>query len=82
MLSLLICVPLLVYAILFSWDLGYSLCKLFVFVAYCCTFSSLLTILLMSVQRYYQVLNPSAGSGGVRGVLGGGCFPCCELLWL
>ncbi|CAB1345897.1 unnamed protein product [Coregonus sp. 'balchen'] len=45
----------------FSWDLGNSLCKLFVFVAYCCTFSSLLIILLMSVQRYYQVLHPSAG---------------------
>lgn len=55
----------MVFAILFSWDLGNSLCKLFVVVASCCTFSSLLTILLMSVQRYYQVLHPIAGPGGV-----------------
>ncbi|KAF3849741.1 hypothetical protein F7725_019460 [Dissostichus mawsoni] len=56
----LICVlplPLWIYTLLYSWTLGLVVCKLLTYFMFCSLYSSLLTVTLLSVQRYLQVMN-------------------------
>ncbi|XP_074472549.1 leukotriene B4 receptor 1-like [Sebastes fasciatus] len=54
----LLTLPLLIYSLLHRWTLGLVTCKLMNFLTYCSIFSSLLTVMALSVQRYLQVVHP------------------------
>ncbi|KAL2089144.1 hypothetical protein ACEWY4_016043 [Coilia grayii] len=55
----LITVPLGMYNLNFDWALGRTLCKLMYLIAFTSAYSSVLTVTLMSVQRYVVVLHRS-----------------------
>ncbi|XP_038825071.1 leukotriene B4 receptor 1-like [Salvelinus namaycush] len=57
-LMVLLCLPLVINNLLRAWDLGSAACKLLFFLIYCSLNGSVLTITLLSVQRYVQVLYP------------------------
>ncbi|XP_067296277.1 leukotriene B4 receptor 1-like [Pseudorasbora parva] len=52
----LIFLPLWIYALVNGWVFGRGLCKFFSYVVYWSLYSSVLSVTLMSVQRYLQVL--------------------------
>ncbi|KAK7164486.1 hypothetical protein R3I94_003018 [Phoxinus phoxinus] len=52
----LIFLPVWIYALLSGWVFGRDLCKLFSYVVYWSLYSSVLSVTLLSVQRYLQVL--------------------------
>ncbi|XP_050965919.1 leukotriene B4 receptor 1-like [Labeo rohita] len=54
----LISLPVWIYALLYGWVFGQGLCKLFSYVVYLSLYSSVLSVTLLSVQRYLQVLYP------------------------
>ncbi|KAK5853095.1 hypothetical protein PBY51_006914 [Eleginops maclovinus] len=49
--------PLWIYTFLKGWTLGLVACKLLAYIMYCSLYSSLLTVTLLSVQRYLQVVH-------------------------
>ncbi|KAK5853096.1 hypothetical protein PBY51_006915 [Eleginops maclovinus] len=49
--------PLWIYTIVYSWTLGLVACKLLTYIMFCSLYSSLLTVTVLSLQRYLQVLN-------------------------
>ncbi|KAL2089145.1 hypothetical protein ACEWY4_016044 [Coilia grayii] len=55
----LVLVPLGMYTFNFDWALGRTLCKLMYLLAFTSAYSSVLTVTLMSVQRYVVVLHRS-----------------------
>ncbi|XP_049446923.1 leukotriene B4 receptor 1-like [Epinephelus fuscoguttatus] len=52
----LITLPLWVYTRLYGWNLGLVACKLLTYLALCSIYSSMLTVTVLSVQRYLQVV--------------------------
>ncbi|XP_033846488.2 leukotriene B4 receptor 1-like [Periophthalmus magnuspinnatus] len=54
----LITLPIWIYAVLYNWTLGVTICKMAGFVVHCSISSSVLTITALSVQRYMQVVHP------------------------
>ncbi|XP_026097873.1 leukotriene B4 receptor 1-like [Carassius auratus] len=54
----LIFLPVWIDALLNGWVFGQGLCKLFSYVVYWSLYSSVLSVTLLSVQRYLQVLYP------------------------
>ncbi|XP_068564371.1 leukotriene B4 receptor 1-like [Cebidichthys violaceus] len=52
----LLTLPLWIYTLLYSWTLGLVACKLLAYLVYCCLYGSLLTVTVLSVQRYLQVV--------------------------
>ncbi|KAM9447268.1 leukotriene B4 receptor 1-like [Clarias gariepinus] len=54
----LLSVPLWIWAFLHGWVFGLVLCKLLSYLVYLCVYCSSLCMILMSVQRYIQVLHP------------------------
>ncbi|XP_035766358.1 leukotriene B4 receptor 1-like [Neolamprologus brichardi] len=49
-------VPFWIYSLLNSWALGLVGCKIITYFGYCSIYASLLTVTVMSVQRYFQVV--------------------------
>ncbi|KAI4801616.1 hypothetical protein KUCAC02_019499 [Chaenocephalus aceratus] len=49
--------PLWIYTLLYGWTLGLVACKLLAYLMYCSLYSSLLTVTVLSVQRYLQVVH-------------------------
>ncbi|XP_033998999.1 C-C chemokine receptor type 8-like [Trematomus bernacchii] len=49
--------PLWIYTLLYSWTLGLVACRLLTYLMYCSLYSSRLSVTLLSVQRYLQVVN-------------------------
>ncbi|XP_039872981.1 C-C chemokine receptor type 8-like [Simochromis diagramma] len=49
-------VPFWIYSFLNSWTLGLVGCKIITYFGYCSIYASLLTVTVMSVQRYFQVV--------------------------
>ncbi|XP_068565327.1 C-X-C chemokine receptor type 2-like [Cebidichthys violaceus] len=52
----LLSLPPWIYALLYSWTLGLVTCKLLSYLLYCCINGSMLTVTVLSVQRYLQVV--------------------------
>ncbi|CAI5683451.1 unnamed protein product [Oreochromis niloticus] len=52
----LLTIPVLIYSFLNSWTLGLVSCKLIIYFVYCTIYSSLLTVTVLSVQRYLQAV--------------------------
>nr|NP_001122286.1 uncharacterized protein LOC100005461 [Danio rerio]AAI63612.1 Similar to rCG22237 [Danio rerio]AAI63614.1 Similar to rCG22237 [Danio rerio] len=50
--------PVWIYALLNGWVFGQALCKLFSYIVYWSLYCSVLSVCLLSVQRYLQVLHP------------------------
>lgn len=50
--------PVWIYALLHEWVFGLFWCKIFSYVVYWSLYSSVLSVTLLSVQRYVQVLHP------------------------
>ncbi|XP_059213006.1 C3a anaphylatoxin chemotactic receptor-like [Centropristis striata] len=48
--------PLWIYPLLYNWTFGLAACKLLTYVMYCSVYSSLLTVTVLSVQRFVQVV--------------------------
>ncbi|XP_059213041.1 leukotriene B4 receptor 1-like [Centropristis striata] len=48
--------PLLIYTLLHGWTFGLAACKLLTYVMYCSIYSSVLTVTVLSVQRFVQVV--------------------------
>lgn len=70
------CMPLDLYRIwrYRPWNFGNILCKLFQFVSECCTYSTILNITALSVERYFAICFPLRAKvivtkGRVRGVI-------------
>ncbi|XP_033999994.1 C-X-C chemokine receptor type 4-like [Trematomus bernacchii] len=53
----LLTLPLWIFTLLYSWTLGLVACKLLAYLMYCSLYSSLLSVTLLSVQRYLQVVH-------------------------
>ncbi|KAI9522560.1 hypothetical protein NQZ68_034912 [Dissostichus eleginoides] len=53
----LLSLPLWIYTLLYSWTLGLVACKILTYIMYCGVYSSMLTVTVLSVQRYLQVVN-------------------------
>ncbi|XP_055058144.2 growth hormone secretagogue receptor a [Misgurnus anguillicaudatus] len=71
-----LCMPLDLYRIwrYRPWNFGNVLCKLFQFVSECCTYSTILNITALSVERYFAICFPLKAKvvvtkGRVRGVI-------------
>ncbi|KAM9446911.1 leukotriene B4 receptor 1-like [Clarias gariepinus] len=54
----LLSLPVWIWAYLHGWAFGVVLCKLLSYFVYFCVYCSTLCVVLMSVQRYIQVLHP------------------------
>ncbi|XP_016344575.1 leukotriene B4 receptor 1-like [Sinocyclocheilus anshuiensis] len=71
----LIFLPVWIYALLNGWVFGQGLCKLLSYVVYWNLYSSVLSVTLLSVQRYLQVLYPQRwaklGQKGQKGLIFG-----------
>ncbi|XP_049445569.1 leukotriene B4 receptor 1-like [Epinephelus fuscoguttatus] len=52
----LIILPLWIYTLLYGWNLGLVACKLLTYLVLCSIYSSMLTVTVLSVQRYLQVV--------------------------
>nr|XP_023679086.1 leukotriene B4 receptor 1-like [Paramormyrops kingsleyae] len=52
----LISLPMWIYNLFYGWSFGETSCKLMRYMVFCSLYGSLLTVTLMSVQRYVQVL--------------------------
>ncbi|XP_048886848.1 leukotriene B4 receptor 1-like [Brienomyrus brachyistius] len=52
----LISLPVWIYELFYGWRFGNIGCKLMMYMVFCSLYGSLLTVTLMSVQRYVQVL--------------------------
>ncbi|XP_073798759.1 leukotriene B4 receptor 1-like [Danio rerio] len=50
--------PVWIYALLNGWVFGQALCKLLSYIVYWSLYCSVLSVCLLSVQRYLQVLHP------------------------
>ncbi|XP_031178479.1 leukotriene B4 receptor 2-like [Sander lucioperca] len=48
--------PLWIYTLLYSWTLGLVACKLVAYLTYCSLYGSLMTVTVLSVQRYLKVV--------------------------
>ncbi|KAI9522561.1 hypothetical protein NQZ68_034913 [Dissostichus eleginoides] len=53
----LLALPLWIYTLLYSWTFGLVACKILTYIMYCGVYSSMLTVTVLSVQRYLQVVN-------------------------
>ncbi|KAI4802290.1 hypothetical protein KUCAC02_020138 [Chaenocephalus aceratus] len=49
--------PLWIYTLLYGWTFGLVACKILTYLMYCVVYSSMLTVMVLSVQRYLQVVN-------------------------
>ncbi|XP_034155037.2 leukotriene B4 receptor 1-like [Pangasianodon hypophthalmus] len=54
----LLSLPMWIWALLHGWVFGLVLCKLLSYLVYLSLYCSMLCVILMSVQRYMQVLHP------------------------
>ncbi|XP_060763353.1 leukotriene B4 receptor 1-like [Neoarius graeffei] len=54
----LLSLPVWIWSLLHGWVFGVVLCKLISYLLYFCMYCSILCVVLMSVQRYMQVLHP------------------------
>ncbi|KAM9355003.1 C3a anaphylatoxin chemotactic receptor-like [Pholidichthys leucotaenia] len=52
----LVTLPLWSYSLLYSWTFSLVACKLLAYLVYCSICSSLLTVMVLSIQRYLQVV--------------------------
>ncbi|XP_061102680.1 leukotriene B4 receptor 1-like [Conger conger] len=52
----LLTLPVSIYSLLHGWNFGRVLCKLFSYTVYCCLYTNVLMVTLMSVHRYLAVL--------------------------
>lgn len=50
--------PVRIYSLLCGWNLGRGLCKFFSFMVYCSLYINIMTVTMMSVQRYVLFLYP------------------------
>ncbi|XP_047243045.1 C-X-C chemokine receptor type 2-like [Girardinichthys multiradiatus] len=53
----LLTLPLWIYALLKTWNFGLVACKLLGYIVYCNLYGSLLTVTMLSVQRYFVVVH-------------------------
>ncbi|XP_071335075.1 type-1 angiotensin II receptor B-like [Trachinotus anak] len=53
----LLTLPLWNYSLLYNWIFGQEACKLLAYLIYCCLYGSLLTVTVLSVLRYLQVVH-------------------------
>ncbi|RXN32471.1 C-X-C chemokine receptor type 2-like protein [Labeo rohita] len=69
----LIFLPVWIYALLNGWIFGQGLCKFFSYVVYWSLYSTVLSVTLLSLQRYLQVLYPQRwaklGQKGQNGLI-------------
>ncbi|XP_028812948.1 leukotriene B4 receptor 1 [Denticeps clupeoides] len=69
----LVSLPVFMYALLYGWVFSSTFCKLLTFVIYVSLYASVMSVTLMSVQRYLAVLRPAQwarlGRRGERGLL-------------
>uniref|UniRef100_A0A3P9JZS4 G-protein coupled receptors family 1 profile domain-containing protein n=1 Tax=Oryzias latipes TaxID=8090 RepID=A0A3P9JZS4_ORYLA len=53
----LLTLPLWIYSLLYSWIFGLMACKILTFLIYCSVYGSLLTVVLLSFQRYMLIVH-------------------------